>query len=431
MLARYAPVEFLQLWSDETRYLTWLEVLLAASSAMEHAMLIPPGITANIRTQRLALNPARIMDLEQTTRHEMMAFLIHIEELAGADARWLHRGMTSSDVTDTCFALLLLRATDAIQQRLQVLIDQLDRTANEHAATPMMGRSHGVHAEPTTFGIAIAGHLAEMKRSAKRMATARAEVAFGKLSGAVGTYAHLCPAVEERALHSLGLSPETISTQIVPRDRHAAFFSALALVAAGIERLALNIRHWQRTEVGEVHEGVAKGQCGSSAMPHKRNPIWSENICGLARVMRGYTLPVLESVALWHERDISHSSVERIVAPDATATLAFMLDRAASLMQNLVVNAPRMRQNLEQQNGLCFSEAVLLALVDKGMARHAAHAVVQKHVSLAVAGSTTLQESLEADSEIIALIPASELAAAFDLDHALRHAHEIVARARN
>jgi adenylosuccinate lyase len=376
------------------------------------------------------LDPSRIDEIEKTTRHDVIAFLTHVEELAGAEARWLHRGMTSSDVLDTSFALLLVRATDAILARLGKLVEALDRRAVEHAKTPMIGRSHGIHAEPITFGVALAGHLAEMKRARVRLGVARAEIAVGKVSGAVGTYAHLSPSIEARTLGALGLSPETVSTQVVARDRHAAYFSTLAVVAAGIERLATNVRHWQRTEVAEAEERFTAGQKGSSAMPHKRNPISSENLCGLARMVRAYAAPALEDVALWHERDISHSSAERMIAPDATTTLAFMLERATSLVDGLVVYPENLRKNLERTDGLFFSEAILLRLVDKGLARQDAYVIVQKSAMKAIAGQGTFRQNLEGDADVARHLSAGDIAEAFNLEHALRHAEAIVARAR-
>jgi adenylosuccinate lyase len=294
----------------------------------------------------------------------------------------------------------------------------------------MIGRSHGIHAEPITFGVALAGHLAEMKRARARLLTARSEIAVGKIAGAVGTYAHLSPNLEARALAALGLSPETVSTQVVARDRHAAYFSTLAVVAAGIERLATNVRHWQRTEVAEAEEKFTVGQKGSSAMPHKRNPISSENLCGLARMVRAYAVPALENIALWHERDISHSSAERMIAPDATTTLAYMLERAATLVEGLVVYPDNLRKNLERSAGLFFSEAILLALVGKGLGRQEAYVLVQRNAMKALEGEGTFRENLEHDVEITRLLSPGDIAHAFDLEHALRHAEEIVARAR-
>jgi adenylosuccinate lyase len=430
MISRYTPPDFELLWSDANRYRTWLEVELAACEAMEHHSVVPSGTTASIRTKAIAIDVKRIDDIERRTRHDLIAFLTHVEELVGDDARWLHRGMTSSDVLDTSFALLLVQATDAIRTRLQSLIDVLDKRATEYTLTPMIGRSHGIHAEPTTFGIALAGHLAELKRARERLQIARREIAVGKIAGAVGTYAYLSPEIEAHTLFILGLSAETVSTQIVARDRHAAYFSALALIAASIERLATNVRHWQRTEVGEAEEAFFGEQRGSSAMPHKRNPISSENLCGLARMMRAYASPALENVALWHERDISHSSVERTIAPDATTTLAFMLDRTTSLVEGLLVHPDRLKENLERTGGLYFSEAILLALVDKGIRRQDAHVIVQRNATKSMAGSGTFRENIENDTEVLSVISRAEVGQAFDLEHTLRYAEEIVARAR-
>jgi len=430
MIPRYTPAELATLWSDATRYQTWLEVERAACAAMEQENLVPAGIAESIRRRGLRLDPSRIEEIERITRHDVIAFLTHVEELVGPDARWLHRGLTSSDVLDTSFALLLVRATRAIEARLAKLVEALGRRALEHAKTPMIGRSHGIHAEPITFGLALAGHLSEMKRAAARLATAEHEIAVGKMAGAVGTYAHLSPALEERALAALGLAPETVSTQVVARDRHAAYFAALAVVAAGVERLATNIRHWQRTEVSEAEERFGQGQKGSSAMPHKRNPILSENLCGLARMVRAYAVPALENVALWHERDISHSSAERMIAPDATATLAFMLERAAAIVDGLVVYPEHLQNNLARTGGLFFSEAVLLMLVEKGMARQKAYEIVQRSAMKAIAGQGAFQANLEADPEVTAHVSARELAQCFDLGHALRYVDELIARAR-
>jgi adenylosuccinate lyase len=429
MIPRYTPAEFAELWSSATRFATWLEVELAACEAMETERLVPPGTARSLRAKEIALDPARIEEIERTVKHDVIAFLTHVEELAGAEARWLHLGMTSSDVLDTSLAVLVVRATDLLARRIDALIAALARRADEHRRTPMIGRSHGMAAEPITFGVALAGHLAEMKRGRARLAAARAEIAVGKIAGAVGTYAHLSPGIEERALSALGLRPETVSTQVVARDRHAAFFSALAVIAAGIERLATNVRHWQRTEVGEAEERFTAGQKGSSAMPHKRNPILSENLCGLARLVRSAVTPALEDVALWHERDISHSSVERIIAPDVTSTLGFMLERAAGLVDGLVVYPEALRRNLDRAGELFFSEAVLLALVAKGEPRQAAYAVVQRCAMEALAGGRRFRDALAGDPEVAARLTPGELARCFDLDHALAHADAIIDRA--
>jgi adenylosuccinate lyase len=429
VIPRYTPADFADLWSPSRRFAVWLEVELAACQAMEEAGLVPPGTAAGIRNKGIVLHPGRIEEIERTTKHDVIAFLTHVEELAGIDARWLHRGMTSSDVLDTSLAILLREAADRLLSRCDKLLAALARRAREHAKTPMMGRSHGIFAEPITFGLALAGHHAELTRGRVRLETAKREIAVGKVSGAVGTYAHLSPAVEQRALASLGLEPETVATQVVARDRHAAYFAALALVAAGVERLATNVRHWQRSEVAEAEERFTTGQKGSSAMPHKRNPILSENLCGLARIVRATVVPALEDVALWHERDISHSSVERMIAPDATSTLAFMLDRSASLVDGLVVYAENMRKNMDRAAELYFSEAVLLALVEAGMARQDAYMLVQGNAMRAWQGEGRFRDLLAADPAVTARLNEKRLDELFDLDRALAHVPAILDRA--
>ena len=429
MIPRYTPKDFAELWSPERRFQVWLEVELAACDAMEEAGIVPKGTAAAIRAKNIALDAARIDEIERTTKHDVIAFLTHVEELAGEGARWLHRGMTSSDVLDTSFAILLRDAAESLVKRTGVLLDALAKRAREHAKTPRSGRSHGIVAEPVTFGLALAGHHAELARGKVRLERARDQIAVGKIAGAVGTYAHLSPAIEARALAALGLRPETVSTQIVPRDRHAELFCAMALVAAGIERFATNVRHWQRSEVGEAEEAFTVGQKGSSAMPHKRNPILSENLCGLARVVRAACIPALENVALWHERDISHSSVERMMAPDASATLAFMLDRTKGLVEGLVVYPERLGQNLDRSAELYFSEAVLLALVEAGMGRQDAYVLVQRNAMRAWKGEGRFRDNLAADADVSAKIPHEKIAKLFDLDHALQHVPGIVERA--
>jgi len=429
MIPRYTPAELAELWSPARRYAIWLEVELAACEAMEEAGVVPRGVAAALRGKNLMLFPARIDEIERTTKHDVIAFLTHVEELAGADARWLHRGMTSSDVLDTSLAIQMRDAADLLLARCDKLLEALAARAREHALTPMMGRSHGIFAEPVTFGLALAGHHAELARGRKRLEAARREIAVGKIAGAVGTYAHLSPEIEKHALGRLGLEPETVATQVVARDRHAAYFAALALVAAGIERLATNVRHWQRSEVAEAEEAFTVGQKGSSAMPHKRNPILSENLCGLARVVRAAVGPALEDVALWHERDISHSSVERMITPDATATLAFMLERATALVSGLVVYAENMKRNLERAAELYFSEAVLLALVEAGIARQEAYVLVQRNAMRAWRGEGRFRDLLAGDADVAAKLDAGKLDALFDLDHALAHVPAILERA--
>jgi adenylosuccinate lyase len=429
VIPRYTPQDFAELWSPARRFGVWLEVELAACESMEEAGLVPRGTAAGLRGKKLVLYPARIDEIERTTKHDVIAFLTHVEELAGIEARWLHRGMTSSDVLDTSFAVLLRDAGDMLIARCDKLLAALARRARQHEKTPMIGRSHGIFAEPVTFGLALAGHHAEIARGRARLEAARREIAVGKIAGAVGTYAHLSPEIEKRALAALGLEAETVSTQVVARDRHAAFFAALAIVAAGIERLATNVRHWQRSEVAEAEEAFTAGQKGSSAMPHKRNPILSENLCGLARVVRAAIVPALEDVALWHERDISHSSVERMIAPDATSTLGFMLDRAAGLVDGLVVYEEHLKRNLDRAAELYFSEAVLLALVEAGLPRQEAYVLVQRNAMRAWRGEARFRDLLGGDADVTARLPADKLDVLFDLDHALAHVPAILDRA--
>ncbi len=428
MIPRYTPTDFAELWSPLRRYRTWLDVELAACEAMERAGIVPRGTAAEVAPVRDRLDPDRIDEIEKTTKHDVIAFLTHVEELAGPPARWLHRGMTSSDVLDTSLAILLRDAADMICERLDAVISAMRERVEEHRRTPAIGRSHGIHAEPVTFGLVLAGHLAELARGRLRLRTAREEIAVGKIAGAVGTYAHLAPEIEADALARLKLLPETASTQVVARDRHAAYFATLGLLAAALERLAVNVRHWQRTEVGEAEEAFTKGQKGSSAMPHKRNPILSENLAGLARVVRMTVTPAFENVALWHERDISHSSVERMIAPDGTATLAFMLERARGLVANLVVYPERLRENLERSGGLWASEGVLLELVGKGLPRQEAYVLVQRNAMKAFHGEGAFRDLLLADEDIRRHLGEQDVTRQFDLDHALAHVDHIIDR---
>jgi adenylosuccinate lyase len=375
------------------------------------------------------LDPARILEHEAKTRHDVIAFLTHVEELAGEPARWLHLGMTSSDVLDASLAMILVEAADQILAGVDVLRAACRRRAEEHRATPAIGRSHGIHAEPITAGLVFAGFYAELGRARAALASARSEIAVGKIAGAVGTYANLDPAIEQEALGALGLRREVVPTQIVARDRHAAYFSALARLGTAVERIAMTVRHWQRTEVGEATEAFGQGQKGSSAMPHKKNPILSENLCGIARLLRSYASAALEDVALWHERDISHSSVERVIGPDATGLADFMVRRAATLVDGLVVNADRMKKNLELSGGLFFSEAVLLGLVRKGMARQAGYELVQRNALRAAAGEGSFRALLGADPDIASRLDSKEIDSAFNLEHHLRYAGAIIDRA--
>ncbi|MEM7434840.1 MAG: adenylosuccinate lyase [Myxococcota bacterium] len=428
MIPRYSPSEFITLWSPRRKYEAWFDVELAACRAMEHAGTVPEGTADAVGEYRERLDPDAIDEIEKVTRHDVIAFLTHVEGLAGEPARWLHRGMTSSDVLDSSLALLLVEATDLLLDRVEAVLAALRGRIEEHRRTPAIGRSHGIHAEPVTFGLILAGHYAELARGRARLRVAREEIAVGKIAGAVGTYAHLTPAIEAEALGSLGLRPETAATQVVARDRHATYVAALGVVAAGIERFATNVRHWQRTEVGEAEEHFKKGQKGSSAMPHKRNPVLTENLSGLGRVVRAAVNPGLENVALWHERDISHSSVERMMLPDATATLAFMLDRVRGVIADLVVYPERLRHNLEQTGGLWASEGVLLALVGKGLGRQAAYVLVQRNAMKAFEGEGEFQALLSEDPAITEHLSVEDIEREFDLDHALAHVDTIIDR---
>ncbi len=428
MIPRYTPAEFQDLWSQKRKYETWFDIEVAACRAMEGAGLVPAGTADAVAPFRAQLDPDAIDEIEKVTRHDVIAFLTHVEGLAGEPARWLHRGMTSSDVLDSSLALLLVEATDKLLLRLDAVLKALRGRIEEHRRTPAIGRSHGIHAEPTTFGLILAGHYAELARGRKRLEVARYEIAVGKIAGAVGTYAHLTPGIEAEALDSLGLRPETASTQVVARDRHAAYVSALGILAAGIERLSTNVRHWQRTEVGEAEEHFKKGQKGSSAMPHKRNPVLTENLCGLGRVVRAAVVPGLENVALWHERDISHSSAERMMLPDATATLAFMLDRLRGVVADLVVYPDRLRQNLDQTGGLWASEGILLALIGQGLGRQEAYVLVQRNAMKAFEGEGEFRALLQKDADIRAKLSADEIDRQFDLNHALAHVDTIIDR---
>ena len=428
MIPRYVPRDFAELWSDVRRYETWFEVELAAAQSMEAFGVVPVGTVERIRGMGVRIDPRRVEEIEGEVHHDVIAFLTHIEELVGESARWLHLGMTSSDVLDTAGAVLMRRAVQMLIERLERLMGVVAVRAREHAHCVMMGRSHGVHAEPITFGLALAGHHAEFVRCRDRLRVAMEEVSVGKISGAVGTYVHLSPEVEVRALESLGLRPETVSTQVVARDRHAALFSAMALVAAAVERFATNVRHWQRTEVGEVEEPFARGQKGSSAMPHKRNPIGSENLCGLARIVRSAVVPALENVVLWHERDISHSSVERVIVPDVTSVLAFMLDRMTRMVEGLVVRGQNLLANVERTGGLFFSENVLLKLVSKGIARQEAYVWVQRNAMRSMQEGEDFFFLLSGDLDVARCLTVDELRSCFDVDWMLRYVDVLIER---
>ena len=430
MIDRYSRQQLRGLWSDDARFATWLRVELAVCEAMETRAIVPAGTARTVRERtRDKLSAQRILEIEATTRHDVIAFLTHVEELAGEPARWLHLGLTSSDILDSSLALQCQRAVDVILEGVDALREQCRSMARAHAHTPMIGRSHGIHAEPTTCGLTFARWYAELGRARRRLAGARKTISVGKIAGAVGTYGNLAPDIERDALASLGLQPETVATQVVGRDRHAELLTALALLGTAIEQIALGVRHWQRTEVDEAEEGFAAGQKGSSAMPHKKNPILSENLTGLARLLRAHAGASFENVALWHERDISHSSVERVVLPDATILADFMLARATRLVTNLVIKADRMQQNLQRTRGLVFSEAVMLALVHKGLPRQHAYEMVQRCALAAHQGQGEFRALLAADKSVASHLTEVELDSAFDLQHHLRHVETILERA--
>ncbi|MBK8480310.1 MAG: adenylosuccinate lyase [Proteobacteria bacterium] len=427
MIERYSRAPMRALWSDQARYDTWLEVELAACRAMERLGRVPKG-TADQVQAKVRLDAAQILQIEERVRHDVIAFLTHVEQQAGEPARWLHLGLTSSDILDSAFALQLGRAGALLLTAIDGLLEALARRADETRHLPMVGRSHGIHAEPTAVGLVFAGAYAELGRQRRRLVAALEEVAVGKLAGAVGVYGNVSPEVEAGALAALGLRPETCATQVVARDRHAALFAALGQLASSLERLAQQVRHWQRTEVGEAFEPFGRGQKGSSAMPHKRNPILTENVCGLARLVRGAVVPALENVALWHERDISHSSVERVIAPDVTTLVDFMLYRMTQVIAGLELDEARLAANLALTGGLIFSEAVLLALIGKGLARQRAYELVQRCAMAAQSGAGDFRALLGADAEILAVLSSVELDGCFDVQHHLRFVDVIYER---
>ena len=433
MIPRYARPEMTAIWAPENRFKLWLEVEISVLEAMAASGLAPKEAALAVREKAAAnlekiIDPPRIDEIEAVTRHDVIAFLTHVEETIGEEARFLHLGMTSSDLLDTTFGLQLAQASDLLLTGLDRLLSALQTRAREHKHTLCMGRSHGIHAEPTTFGLKLAGFYAEFFRNRQRLVAARKEIAICAVSGAVGTFAHIDPAVEAAVAERLGLEPEPISTQVIPRDRHAMYFSTLGVIASSIERVATEIRHLQRTEVGEAAEAFGKGQKGSSAMPHKRNPILTENLTGLARMVRSAVVPALENVALWHERDISHSSVERMIGPDATVTLDFALHRTAGVIEGLVVDAERMMTNLEMTQGLVHSQQVLLALTEAGLGRQEAYAIVQRNAMRAFEEKRPLLPLLKAEPEVLAHLEEAALSKLFDLKHHTRHVDAIFDR---
>jgi adenylosuccinate lyase len=433
MIPRYARPDMTALWEPEARYRFWFEIEAHALDAMAELGVVPQWAAEAVNgwwATSPEIDVAAIDAIEAVTKHDVIAFLTWVAEQVGPEARFLHQGMTSSDVLDTCLAVQLSKAADILLADLDELLAVLRRRAFEHKLTPAIGRSHGIHAEPVTFGLKLAQAHAEFARGRARLAAARAEIATCAISGAVGTFANVDPRVEAHVAAKLGLAVEPVSTQVIPRDRHAMFFATLGVIASSVERLATEIRHLQRTEVLEAEEYFAAGQKGSSAMPHKRNPVLSENLTGLARIVRAAVAPALENVALWHERDISHSSVERYIGPDATITLDFALARLTGLMDKLLVYPERMRRNLDRMGGLVHSQRVLLALTQAGAGRDEAYALVQRNAMKVWEsdGTLSLLELLKADGEVTALLSPAEIEAQFDLGHHLKHVDTIFAR---
>ena len=420
MIPRYSREKMTAIWSQENKYAKWLDVEVAACEAMVKLGLAPAAAVDNIKAKAV-INAARIDEIEAVTRHDVIAFVSSLTEVIGEDGRFIHMGLTSSDVLDTALAVQLKEASDLLLEDLDDLLAVLKRRALEHKKTLMIGRSHGIHAEPITFGLKLALWYAEMRRNRARLERAREAVSCGKISGAVGTFSFVDPFVEEYVCEKLGLAPAPVASQIVQRDRHAEFFSTLAIVASSLDKFAQEIRLLQRTEVREAEEYFSPGQKGSSAMPHKRNPVLSENISGLSRLVRSYALAALEDVALWHERDISHSSVERVIAPDATIVLDFMLGRFTGLMDKLVVYPDRMLANLNMTHGVIFSQMVLLSLVEKGTTREDAYAIVQENAMKSWQEGIEFRSLLGQDERVQKHLSAAELDAIFDVNHFLKH----------
>ena len=418
MIPRYTRPQMAAIWSPEARFRIWFEIEAQAADAMAELGLIPKDAAKTIweKGKAAKFDIARIDAIEREVKHDVVAFLTHLAEIVGPQARFVHQGMTSSDILDTCFNVQLVRAADLLVANVDALLAALEKRARQYKFTPTIGRSHGIHAEPTTFGLKLAFAFAEFARARRRLESARTEVATAAISGAVGTFAQVDPRVETYVAEKMGLAAEPISTQIIPRDRHAMYFATLAVVAASCERLATEIRHLQRTEVLEAEEFFSEGQKGSSAMPHKRNPVLSENVVGLARMVRAYVVPALENVTLWHERDISHSSVERMIGPDATVTLDFALARLAGIVDKLIVYPENMQKNLDRLGGLVHSQRVLLALTQKGVSREDAYRLVQRNAMKAWAGEGDLLALLKADKDVRKHLSETELAEKFDLD---------------
>ncbi len=428
MIERYSRPELSRIWEAENRFRIWLRIELLAMEAMVRKGGIPADALERVR-RNARFDVRRIDEIEKRVKHDVVAFLTSVAEHVGEDSRFLHVGMTSSDVLDTAFAVQMRQALGLILREAKAVREVLVRRAREHRNTAMIGRTHGIHAEPVTFGLKLALWADEMRRNGERLRRARASISVGKLSGAVGTFANIDPFVEEYVCRKLGLRPAPVSTQIVQRDRHAEVFATLAVVGASLEKFATEIRHLQRTEVGEAEEHFTEGQKGSSAMPHKRNPVLSENLCGLARLLRGYAVTAMENVALWHERDISHSSAERVIAPDATTVLHFALVRFRGMMENLVVYPERMRRNLESTRGLLFSQRVLLALASRGYSREKSYAIVQRSAMESWRKGKGFSSLLWKDPEVRAVMRRQEFEELFDLGYYLKHVGAILDRA--
>lgn len=430
MIPRYSRDEMVSIWTPETKFRIWFEIEAHACDALARAGVIPESAAKTIweKGGSATFDIDRIDAIERETKHDVIAFLTHLAEIVGDDARFVHQGMTSSDVLDTCFNVQLTRATDLLIADVEKLLEALKRRAYEHKDTVTIGRSHGIHAEPVTFGLKMAQAYAEFNRNLQRLKTARKEIATCAISGAVGTFANIDPAIEEHVAKAMGLEAEPVSTQVIPRDRHAMFFATLGIVASSIERLATEVRHLQRTEVLEVEEFFSKGQKGSSAMPHKRNPVLTENLTGLARLVRGMALPAMENVALWHERDISHSSVERMIGPDATITLDFALVRLTGVIDKLLVYPDNMMDNMNKFKGLIHSQRVLLALTQAGVSREDSYRLVQRNAMKVWEQGKDFLEELLADEEVRAAMSQEEIEEKFDLAYHTKHVDTIFNR---
>lgn len=430
MIPRYSRPDMVAIWSPESKFRIWFEIEAHACDALADLGIIPKSAAATIweKGGKAVFDVARIDEIEAVTKHDVIAFLTHLSEIVGPDARFVHQGMTSSDILDTCFSVQLVKATDILLTDMQQLLDALKRRAIEHKGTITIGRSHGVHGEPTTFGVKLALAYAEFERCKNRLVAAREEVATCAISGAVGTFANIDPRVEAHVAKAMGLTAEPVSTQVIPRDRHAMYFATLGVIASSVERLSVEIRHLQRTEVLEAEEYFSPGQKGSSAMPHKRNPVLTENLTGLARMVRSYAMPAMENVALWHERDISHSSVERMIGPDATVTLDFSLARLTGVIDKLLVYPDNMMANLNKFKGLVHSQRVLLALTQAGVSREDAYTLVQRNAMRVWEDNKDFLTELLADADVCAALSEKEIREKFDLAYHTKHVDTIFER---